>query len=64
METSIVDRVAEEAFVSSIAIGELFYGAEKSTRPAEDAGQIDEIAAITPVLGCDTQTARHYGNRY
>ena len=52
---------AEEAFVSSIAIGELYYGAEKSTRPAENVSRIDEFAAITPVLSCDTQTARHYG---
>jgi tRNA(fMet)-specific endonuclease VapC len=52
---------AEEAFVSSIAIGELFYGAEKSTHPAENVSRIDEFAAITRVLGCDIQTARHYG---
>ena len=52
---------AREAFVSSIAIGELYYGAEKSTRPAENVSRIDDFAALTPVLGCDTQTARHYG---
>lgn len=28
----------EEAFVPSIAIGELYYGAEKSTRPEENVG--------------------------
>jgi len=52
---------AEEAFVSSIAIGELYYGAEKSTRPEENVSRIEQFAAITTVLGCDTQTARHYG---
>jgi tRNA(fMet)-specific endonuclease VapC len=52
---------AEEAFVSSIAIGELYYGAEKSTRPAENSSRIDEFAGIATVLGCDSQTARHYG---
>ena len=52
---------AEEAFVSSIAIGELYYGAEKSTRPAENLSRINEFAEITTVLGCDIQTARHYG---
>jgi tRNA(fMet)-specific endonuclease VapC len=52
---------AEEAFVSSIAMGELYYGAEKSTRPAENVSRIDEFAAITTVLGCDSQTARQYG---
>jgi tRNA(fMet)-specific endonuclease VapC len=41
---------AEEAFVPSIAMGELYYGAEKSTRPAENVSRIDEFAAITAVL--------------
>jgi len=52
---------AEEAFVSSIAIGELYYGAEKSSRPVENLTRIDEFVAATTVLGCDVQTARHYG---
>jgi tRNA(fMet)-specific endonuclease VapC len=52
---------AEEAFVSSITIGELFYGAEKSTRPAENVRSIEDFAAIITVLGCDTNTARRYG---
>lgn len=52
---------AEEAFVPSIAMGELYYGAEKSTRPAENVSRIDEFAAIAAVLGCDSQTARQYG---
>jgi tRNA(fMet)-specific endonuclease VapC len=51
----------EEAFVSSITIGELFYGAEKSTRPVENVRRIEDFAAIITVLGCDTNTARHYG---
>lgn len=32
---------AEEAFAPSIAIGELYYGAEKSTRPGENVGRIE-----------------------
>jgi tRNA(fMet)-specific endonuclease VapC len=52
---------AEEAFVSSITIGELFFGAEKSTRPAENVRRIEDFAAIITVLGCDTNTARRYG---
>jgi tRNA(fMet)-specific endonuclease VapC len=51
----------EEVFVSSITIGELFYGAEKSTRPAENVRKIEEIAVIIPVLCCDTNTTQHYG---
>ena len=52
---------AEEAFAPSIAIGELFYGAEKSTRPAENVSRIEQFAVATTVLGCDVETARHYG---
>ena len=52
---------AEEAFVPSLAIGELYYGAEKSTRPEENVGRIEQFASVITVLGCDTQTARSYG---
>jgi tRNA(fMet)-specific endonuclease VapC len=52
---------AEESFISSITIGELFYGAEKSTRPAENMRRIEDFAAMITVLGCDTSTARRYG---
>jgi tRNA(fMet)-specific endonuclease VapC len=52
---------ADEAFVSSIAIGELYYGAEKSTRPQENVSRIEQFATVTTVLACDSETARHYG---
>ena len=52
---------AEEVFVSSITIGELFYGAEKSIRPVENSRRIENFAAIIPVLVCDAATARCYG---
>ncbi len=51
----------DDLFIPTVVIGELYYGAEKSTRPAENVSRIDEFAAIIPVLGCDTQTARQYG---
>jgi tRNA(fMet)-specific endonuclease VapC len=53
---------AEDAFVPSIAIGELCYGARKSGKPRENLARIDELAAGSVVLGCDTETARHYGD--
>ncbi len=52
---------AEETFVPSIAVGELCYGARKSARPVENLARIDEFAASSVVLGCDTETARRYG---
>ena len=45
---------AEEVFVSSVAIGELCFGARKSGRARENL-------ARNVVLGCDTETAFHYG---
>jgi tRNA(fMet)-specific endonuclease VapC len=50
-----------EFFVPAIALGELYYGAVKSTRVEANVKRIDELAASSSVLGCDTQTARHYG---
>ncbi|MCX7841030.1 MAG: type II toxin-antitoxin system VapC family toxin, partial [Anaerolineae bacterium] len=52
---------AEETFVPVIAIGELCYGAHKSARGEENLRRIDEFAANSVVVGCDTSTAHHYG---
>jgi tRNA(fMet)-specific endonuclease VapC len=52
---------ADEVFVPSIAIGELCYGARKSARPDENLARIDEFVTNSVVLGCDTETARGYG---
>jgi len=62
-ELAVKDRLgeAEEVFVSSIVLGELYYGARRSTRVAENTARIDDFAARNVVLGCDTETARRYG---
>ena len=52
---------AGEVFVPSIAIGELCFGARKSMRVVENLARIDEFASDNVVLGCDTETARRYG---
>lgn len=52
---------AGEVFASSIAIGELCFGALKSNRPAENLARIEEFAANIAVLNCDTDTGRRYG---
>lgn len=52
---------AAETFVASVVIGELCYGARKSARVQENLARIDEFAASSVVLGCDTETARRYG---
>jgi len=48
-------------FLSSIVLGELFYGARKSARSASNLAKIEELAAKFVVLNCDLSTARHYG---
>jgi len=62
-ESAVKDRLeeAEEVFVSSIVLGELYYGACKSRRVAENMARIDDFAARNVVLGCDMETARRYG---
>jgi len=54
-------REAEEVFVPSIVLGELYYGARKSRRMEENIARIDEFAAGNVVLSCDVETARQYG---
>lgn len=52
---------AEEVFISSVVIGELFYGAYKSGRAKENITRVDTFASSNVVLGCDTETSRIYG---
>jgi tRNA(fMet)-specific endonuclease VapC len=51
----------DEVFISSIAIGELCFGARKSTRVQDNLARIDDFASNNVVLACDTETARRYG---
>ena len=62
-ESAVKDLLgeAEEVFIPSIVLGELYYGARKSRRVAENIARIDDFAARNIVLGCDTETARRYG---
>lgn len=62
-DTPVLQRLvgAEAVFVPSIALGELYYGARRSTRIETNTGQIDAFAASNIVLACTTATAQHYG---
>lgn len=53
---------ASEVFISSFAIGELYYGARKSGRVPANLARVDELVANSTVLGCDAKTARQYGD--
>lgn len=52
---------ADEVFVSSIVLGELYFGAGKSGRPQANRARVDDFAADNVILSCDTGTARRYG---
>jgi len=62
-EASVQERLnqADEVFVPSIVLGELYFGARKSSSVRDNLARIDEFAASSAVLGCDTDTAREYG---
>jgi tRNA(fMet)-specific endonuclease VapC len=47
--------------VPVIVLGELFYGAEKSSRTTSNLARIDAFLQDVRVLRCDLDTARHFG---
>jgi tRNA(fMet)-specific endonuclease VapC len=49
-------------FLSSTVLGELIFGAEKSSRVEANLIQIRRLVRLCPVLVCDEETARHYGS--
>jgi len=53
---------AEEVFLSTVALGELYYGAERSNRRSELLGQVEALASAVTILPCDLDTARIYGS--
>ena len=54
-------RGGDEIYLSVPALGELFFGAEKSQRIEENISQIYRLTAKFPVVSCDQETAGHYG---
>jgi tRNA(fMet)-specific endonuclease VapC len=64
-EAVVQQRLAEtdEAFISSIVLGELYYGAQKSSRVEANIARVNTFAAANVVLVCDTATAQYYGAR-
>ena len=52
---------AAEVFVPSIVIGELYFGAYKSTRIQDNITRTTEFIAANTILVCDVNTAQFYG---
>ena len=53
---------ADEIFVPSIVLGELYFGAQSSGRIEANLKAVEQFAADRIVLVCDGKTARQYGN--
>jgi tRNA(fMet)-specific endonuclease VapC len=55
------NSLAEQLCISSITLGELHYGAEKSARRVENLTAIEHFVARLEVLPFETKAAAHYG---
>jgi tRNA(fMet)-specific endonuclease VapC len=52
---------ADEILLPSIVLGELIFGARKSSRATDNLARIEEFGQQVVVLDCDRDTARQYG---
>ena len=55
------NALAEQLCISSITLGELYYGAEKSARRVENLTAIEHFVARLDVLPFEAKAAAHYG---
>ena len=67
VEHSVLEEVrkAEERSrlrVPAIVLGELYYGARKSAKPADNVRRVDSLETRASVMSCDAGTARVYGS--
>ena len=62
-ENPVRERLAEcsVVFLPSTVLGELYYGARKSSHAAANFARIEQLAAVVAILPCDATTARLYG---
>lgn len=54
-------RNAGEVYLAAPVIGELYYGARKSGKTAENVAIIDRLTQRFPRLDCNLETAQWYG---
>ncbi|MCU7923827.1 MAG: tRNA(fMet)-specific endonuclease VapC [Candidatus Thiodiazotropha sp. (ex Dulcina madagascariensis)] len=47
--------------ISTVTLGELIYGAERSSRPEDNLGVVEGMAARLEVVPFDSQDAIHFG---
>lgn len=52
---------AEVVYLPAVSVGELYFGARKCSRPAQEEAKIEAIIDRTVALNVDYDTARVYG---
>ena len=63
-EVSVQARVAQadDVYIPAPALGELYFGAYKSGRPAANIIRVTAFATASNVLSLDLETTREYGS--
>ena len=51
----------DQIYLSIISLGELYYGAWRSTHVEQNLLRVDDLARSSVIVGCDVSTAREYG---
>ena len=54
-------RADPEAYLPVTAVGELYFGAHRSSRVEANMRRLEELVKVAEVLGCDRFTAEVYG---
>lgn len=62
-ENAVVDGVGRLTHVAipSTVLGELYFGALRSSMPDQNLARLEVVAATSPIIGCDGGTAKAYG---
>ncbi len=62
-EKSVIDYIKSgvEIYIPSAALGEMYFGAEKSAQKKSNIEKIDHLAEYVTIIPCDKITAKVYG---
>jgi tRNA(fMet)-specific endonuclease VapC len=62
-DESVMDKIeiADEVFIPSQVIGEMYYVAHQSARPRDNTMRVTDFSQSSSVLVCDAETGRWYG---
>ena len=55
-------QTAQEVFVPSIVLGELYYGALNSTHSTQNIARLEAFSAACAVVDCNAETSVYYGD--